>query len=409
VDWIISIALGTGGFILLLVIYAGFEYQWPTSYRSLSDTYGLRVSARLWRLISFRAIPIFLTSTLLVSLATRAHAIPFVTIAVAVVMHSAVTNGRAFINGLIPGRPEANVNYGSYHALAVGITASAALLAFPLFPLTRGLVPSTDSLIDALWTAGLVAVAGAFILRITTNDREDESPGMLYKYERAVRDSGIDLFDAMFQVGAAQGTDPLLIRAIAVVEILQRPKWLRRCERVLGRFRRHGSYGVMQMTSNHPLSDRESIVRFSREHQGDFMITLDESARYSSVNENEIWRIAGQHNGDRQFIDAVSNFYDWFASNILWVQSDSSFGLIGIIEKRRYATSVGYRIATTSEALELVAEEGDRQVSRPRASEPGSWWWIEVEVSLKFPMLFIREEGQEEYALVEASKTAYFA
>lgn len=45
-----------------------------------------------------------------------------------------------------------------------------------------------------------------------------------------------------------------------VVEAIQRPVWARRVERLLGRaFRLRLSYGIMQVRSNRPLSDRQSV------------------------------------------------------------------------------------------------------------------------------------------------------
>lgn len=408
--WVPTLGLGLVGFGLLAITYAGFEHHWPTSYRNLSDTYGLRVTARLWRLVCFRAAPVYITATLLIALADRAHANSYATVAVAVGIHSLLTNGRAFVNGIVPGRPEAVINYGSYHLLAVLISSTAAVLAFLTAPVAQKWVPTTTSLTESLWTAGLVAVIGAFLLRLTTKEEDDEDRpnGVRYWYERAVRDTGIETFDRAFTLAAETGTDPLVVRAVAVAEILQRPRWLRRAERVLGTIRRRGSYGVMQMGAFRPLSDEESIALFCYEFSGLVALKTDETGRYAEADSETLWQIGGKHNGNRAFIDTVTDLYSWFAANSTWVQSDDAFGLIGIIEKRRYAEQVGFRIATTSEAIEISTAGGTALLARPTGSPVGQWWWLESRIPIGESGLWIREEGAREFALVKPGISGFF-
>lgn len=408
--WIPTLVLTFGGLALLVITYAGFEHHWPTSYRNLSDTYGLRVSARLWRLVSFRAVPVYIISTLLIALSDRFHANSFVTIALAVGIHSIVTNGRAFVNGLVPGRPEAVINYGSYHALALCISFSAAALAFLTAPVTLTYVPTTESLTESLWTAGLVAVIGAFLLRLTSKeeDADGRSEGARYWYERAVRDSGIGIFDRAFALAAETGTDPLVVRAVAVAEILQRPKWLRQAERALGLVRRQGSYGVMQMGSSRPLSDEESIARFCAEYSGQVGLRIDQTGRYAEADADVLWSIGGKHNGNRPYIDTITDLYSWYAANTTWVQANDAFGLIGIIEKRKYAAHVGFRIATTSESIEVGTAAGVARIPRPAGSTVGQWWWCERRIAIGEFGLWIREEGSGTFAIVKPNLDAFF-
>jgi hypothetical protein len=51
-----------------------------------------------------------------------------------------------------------------------------------------------------------------------------------------------------------------------LTENLQRPRWLRTLERLKGRFAPHGTYGIMQVESDRPLSDRESVLVAVRDH-----------------------------------------------------------------------------------------------------------------------------------------------
>lgn len=406
--WLASLAIGLLGFGLLTVIYAGYEHHWPSSYRNLADTYGLRVTQRLWRLVTFRALPVFFVTTLVVALSNRAHGEAAIAVITAVTLHTAVTNVRALVNGLIPGRPEAIINYGSYHLLAVGISAMGAIFGYLAFPFTKQYVPSTTSLTESVWTAGLVAVLGAFLIRLTSKEEEGRSSDERYKYEKALRDAGIDLFDEIFSRAAHFRADPLLARSVAVAEILQRPLWLRRSERFLGLFRRAGSYGIMQMQADRPLSDAESIDLFCKEYRNLVALEVDESGTYGQSNHSMLWLAGGKHNGDKTFIDTITALYEWFAANTEWVQSEDAFGLIGVIEKRRYAVEVGFRIGTTAESIEFLLGDDIERLKRPLESGVGDWWWIEKRLPITSIGLWVREEGCEQFILVDPEKRGYF-
>jgi len=81
--------------------------------------------------------------------------------------------------------------------------------------------------------------------------------------------------------------DEAITLAVMVVENAQRPPWARRLERAKGRVIKKGTYGIMQVTSERPVSDSESIEIACRDHlrgmriptMPSFSLGMDEESR----------------------------------------------------------------------------------------------------------------------------------
>ncbi|MGH8926498.1 MAG: hypothetical protein ACRDWA_18020, partial [Acidimicrobiia bacterium] len=140
----------------------------------------------------------------------------------------------------------------------VGVIASAGLGGFIA---SKGwmmnLVPGPDELRSDLWTALLAAILGAAFVKATSS-RGVDVPALV---DYAKLQVGPELLSYARNRALEVSTDPDLVEAILLVESLQRPKWLRGLERRFGWLLGFKTYGVMQVTSDKPLSDKESIDR----------------------------------------------------------------------------------------------------------------------------------------------------
>ena len=100
------------------------------------------------------------------------------------------------------------------------------------------------------------------------------------------------------------GGDPDLVEAVLLVENLQRPPWVRWLERAFGRFVGVKSYGVMQVPTDKPVSDEESIRLAVANHFSDAVPTSsglpDSSAAHSMVL---------QYNRDGEYASSVVDLY----------------------------------------------------------------------------------------------------
>lgn len=119
------------------------------------------------------------------------------------------------------------------------------------------LAPSPQELVQTVWIALLVAV-------IAVLGRKALIPHRAYfdeKIDLVVQDIGIEMWEEIRSISLEHGVEP----AIVATEVLQRPRWTRKLERILGRFLPNTSFGIAQVRAERPISDRESVERLAQE------------------------------------------------------------------------------------------------------------------------------------------------
>ena len=149
------------------------------------------------------------------------------------------------------------------------ITSHSVILAGCLVAAFLGLiVGETTTLpqhlpdLNALWSELLGAAVGgliaAYLITVSTNTVGSTRDSML-------RHSRTTIPDGTWQFArrecTARDIEFRLFAALMLTENLQRPFWIRRLERLKGLFVKSGTYGVMQVSSERPLTDEESITR----------------------------------------------------------------------------------------------------------------------------------------------------
>ncbi len=93
---------------------------------------------------------------------------------------------------------------------------------------------------------------------------------------------------------------------IGDVENLQRPGWIRAIERTAGRLLPIGSYGLMQVQSDAPISDSESIERAISTNLAERSVpTTPEGYVDSEALRSQI----RSYNGNERFVDLVEMVY----------------------------------------------------------------------------------------------------
>ena len=65
-----------------------------------------------------------------------------------------------------------------------------------------------------------------------------------------------------------------------ITESIQRPKWFRRLERILGLIYRRGTYGIMQVRNDRPIGDKQSIDIAIRNHLNESGNIVDSEGNY---------------------------------------------------------------------------------------------------------------------------------
>jgi len=377
--FLLDIVLGLISWGLIQASYAGFRVQAPNSYASLSETHTIRIYSRLWRVALFRFVPLFLVSTLMWTLSFRWHGTGWMPVLIGTVLHIIASNGRGFVESMT--RKE--VNYGSYHLLASAFAASGAVSASLLGPYSQKLVPSVDALAEAFWTALFGSLLVGAFLYLTRADNQSDPNRVDYLMGRAVSDAGISMYDYLFLQASKFGCNPIFAKAVMTVEILQRPRWMRRAERFVGSLiTNRATYGVMQMKSSTPISDEMSIHLFVRRFAGrSNTFSFDLHSNYIKQESNPVWDLASEHNGgDGNFNKSLVKVYDALSEQVEWVQTNPELGMIGVIEKRRYPSEWGIRVMTNAKSLTVyesstVEWTGRKDYYRPLAPQHQETWY----------------------------------
>lgn len=305
-EYLQEVALGLGGVVFLMMFFRAVQTRWPESYFSIKDVTSYKISTSPWRYCLFRFGPVVLASFVMGVVATDIGRSAGRSIGVMLVAHILLSSGRATVALLRRHQREfaREVRLVIYLILSVGIAFSGFigwLLTFVDF--LRVLIPQAAHLTDALWTAGLAGVVGAFLIVISRGKGPDTSE--ILRRSRAT--VGESIWELIETEANRFGADLALVQAVALVENLQRPRWIRSLERVKGRVSPNGTYGLMQVTAGEPLSDEES-VKMAVEH-------WFQGTRTGTYLE-DLEDVLGRYNPDPTFRDLATSFYFELASEL---------------------------------------------------------------------------------------------
>ncbi|WP_307324315.1 hypothetical protein [Microbacterium sp. SORGH_AS_0862] len=250
------------------------------------------------------------------------------------------------------------------------------------------IVPPPEEFLSAIWTGLLLAGLGGFVF-FTLKPRSETSPwyGAAYFIERATKDVGVGALDWLYSECIRTGADPVLLKSLLVVEVVQRPRWFRRIERLGVRLGLSRTSGAMQMASDQPLSDRASITLAAEAYAEVWSLRYQDNENYSrwAPDLGRLWPVATRHNGESAFADAVSQVADSLVYGAAGCHyTDSPDGGL-VLELRRYPEKFALRGVSRSSKL-FVLELGSPAQPRWRVenlagTEDGRWRAWEVSIS----------------------------
>lgn len=169
------------------------------------------------------------------------------------------------------------------------------------FKTTQHLVPTPQGLIDNVWSAVIVAIGIVYINYIfKPKDMEIE-----YIFKKSKESIDKQILEEIKIKSAEYRANPILVEAICIIENIQRPKWLRIIERIFGKLKRSGSYGIMQVTLAKPISDIDSIEKSIFEYHKD-TINLQ--------NYKELYDHVKKYNPSNEYIDLVIKAMEYLDS-----------------------------------------------------------------------------------------------
>ena len=249
-----SVAAGVLGGISTKLAYVAIRTEWPDAYvynRSLLEKLS-RGSFPKYLLL--RSAPLFVFSYLTAAVGSQQELAWFPLGLSIWLTFSALTS----LLALLRSWRHLNIRRRFDVPVALGrLLGAAGLVAGGVWAgwIWPALAPTSSGLIEAIWTAVVVTILTLGARKLL----EQEHPTAGQKVDLSKSDIGGPLWESMRARAMEQGIEPAIVRAIVVAEALQRPRWIRRLERLLGRWQRSGTYGVAQMRSGRPITDEESV------------------------------------------------------------------------------------------------------------------------------------------------------
>lgn len=217
------------------------------------------------------------------------------------VSHLVLSSGLAFLKAVR--KPITNfarsLRLLYFVVVSVGIAASAVLgWGLSLSPDLRRIVPESADLSTTLWTAAFAGIIGAFVLAVSRG----EAPSMTQLVARSRSTLSKQLWSFIENEAQQQGADVWLVQAVALTENLQRPSWFRRLERMGGNIVGRGTYGVMQVTSEGPIDDEESVRVAIRKY-------FAGTGKQGVLDYEEVRGVLKSYNPDKVFGDLARDIY----------------------------------------------------------------------------------------------------
>lgn len=383
--------------IFLTIFYSTVGQRWPENYSSLQKALDSYISDNFAKYLAFRAIPIYLTGAFAAVTVERLGGSVQATLAVMLVVHLSMTTVRASIR-LFRGRaararrPTLLLLHLCISLICAGSTIAAGLT----YPLARGFIPAPKELVTAAWTGVFVAVLAVFAQRAGAFGYSREG-----RLARARGDIGPDLWAYVADAAAKYDCDPDLIRAIVAAESLQRPGWVRRLERMKGKFVGQGSYGIAQITSSIPLTDEDSVDLLCQAYAGYYP---ERNKQYGSILQSRIKARVEDHNVDPIFVELVCELhrelqpYAIFHSEALALDKRFTIEVLAV-ERDGHTWTIRGTASVYEGNLLLTSELADGSVERGNTSAtvgaPARGEWS-TRVPLNVRSLWLSEEQMEE-------------
>jgi len=282
------------------MLYSAAAHQWPDNYFSVGTSVDPMVSRKLTKYALFRLGPVFLAGAFVAVTTRRLHDPAWLGLLLMGAIHLGHTHIRAVVRTVRHGNWRTALTPIAFHlSIAVGVAVTLYVAALTA-RFSRPLIPHPADLSIALWAGLLAAVLGYWVQRLTF--RPSDLPVLLQAVRREV---GPDLISYAHDSAVASRADAQLVEAILLAEALNRPAWVRHLENVKGRLLHGGTYGVMQVTSSAPISDRESIDRVVATFAG-VTVPRDE---YGSPRRVVLHALAERHNPGPNFVSLVDEIY----------------------------------------------------------------------------------------------------
>lgn len=300
----IQILAAIASLVVLALIYQLIKEKWPEYYFGASDQQSIYISQSPIRFLSFRALPIFLTITPILGMVSRDLSnenISFLGLLIGLA-HAVITNGKAILM-LFTNSRDIKVFFNKptqivYHFYTIFMCSACGFISGTISSTFIGekIAPTLQGLIDNTWSTGIILLIGLY----SYNNYQVET-NLDRVFKNVEKSISPQIKDLLKQTCKLHHANYNLALAICMTEALQRPRWLRRLETLKSVFYGPGTYGIMQVKSNKPISDEESVKIAVKK------LALSSSKKDSS----EVIPFIKKYNSSEKYQEIVTLIYDY--------------------------------------------------------------------------------------------------
>ncbi|MCL4199713.1 hypothetical protein KJZ67_00030 [Patescibacteria group bacterium] len=261
-------------FITLWLIIKGYEYYkiiWPLQYFGPEDKANIFISSSPIRYLSFRLLPTFTAVLLTHSAFFKASLVdenplhiasPIFLGFVTMLFYTIHTDGRVLLK-LMMKSPDVEIYLNKItqafiHLIIIGSLIGTGIFAgyLAMNPIVLRFTPDLYGLMDNIWAAFITIILFYEAKKFINRPKEIDFDIMIKRSASSISPSIIALIE---EASIKNNADVILVKAICIAENIQRAKWVRRLESMIGIVKPVGTYGIMQVHSKKPISDEESV------------------------------------------------------------------------------------------------------------------------------------------------------
>lgn len=223
---IVAVVLGVA---FLAMFYRAVQLNWPESYFSATEVSSYSISTSPWRYLTFRFLPVYMTCIFVAVTLERIGSSALLGSMSVAVTHGFLTSGRAIAEAMV--RWPSHVRRHRIPVLMLHglVVLGLALIGFLAYMTSDGfapIVPTLNELSATLWTGLVAGIIGAFIVRVSRGHPISDADLV----DQSMKRIPPHLWYQAGELAGAHDADPHLVRAVMVVENIQRPAWFRSLE-----------------------------------------------------------------------------------------------------------------------------------------------------------------------------------
>lgn len=258
-DALLSVLLGVFGGVLLKAFYSMVRVKAPTSYAYAASHLQRTARTSIAGYVLFRFSPVYFVSLAVCVTVERVGLYVLPALISSTVLFVIVSSVASIYNRLAaPGKgAQFHTVLQSFSAL---LTVAIALLAYCSYSSASFLVPEPNEFVIAIWTAIFVGVVTQLFSSITSGVAGDFD--VVQGINLVIKDVGGETWEWIRSECRKSRVPWCVVAAIVVVEVNERPAWMRLAERICAYAtlqRITMSFGVTQESSKRVLTDKDSV------------------------------------------------------------------------------------------------------------------------------------------------------